>query len=232
VRSFVVGPDPVSPSGVVPVFPLPGVVFFPRTALPLHIFEPRYRTMVRDAIEGEKLISVALLRPGWEANYIGNPAFHPVGTVGRIENLESLPDGRFNLRLIGLQRVRFGKVVEAEPYRRVRIAPLVETAVDDDDEAIVAAKLDLLASHGCLLRELTSTEQQGFVLDERIPFETAVNGACANLPVDPSVRQSLLEENDLHERHRRAAVLLDEVLERILHLKAMRSRDEGGSDLN
>ena len=64
------------------------------------------------------------------------------------------------------------------------------------------------------------------------PIETAVNGACANLPVDPAMRQSLLEEDDLYRRFQRTSEILNEVLERVLHLKALRSRDEGGSGLN
>jgi Lon protease-like protein len=222
----------VSASGKVPVFPLPGVVFFPRTVLPLHVFEPRYRAMVRDAIDGEGLIAVSLLRPGWEADYTGSPQFHDIGTVGRIEDLEPLEDGRFNLRLVGMQRVHLGEWIKEQPYRLVRVAPISESSVDENADPIVAAKLDLLASHGCLVRELAPAGGQGIVLDDRMPFETAVNGACANLPVDPSVRQSLLEEDDLITRHRRASELLDDVLKRVLHLKALRSRDEGGNDLN
>jgi Lon protease-like protein len=221
-----------SPSGLVPVFPLPGVVFFPRTILPFHVFEPRYRAMVRDAIAGEALIAVALLRPGWEANYEGEPAFHETGTVGRIEDLVSLSDGKFNLRLVGLQRVAFGEVVRSKPYRLVRVRALGESTVDESDPAIRAGKLDLLASHGCLMRELTDGTEAGAVFDERIPFETAVNGACANLPVEPAVRQSLLEENDLLARHRRASALLDEILARVFRLKALRSSDEGGPGVN
>ena len=78
-----------------------------------------------------------------------------------------------------------------------------EVGGDDASPGIRAAKLDLLASHGCLVRELTDRGGQGIVLDERIPFDTAVNGACANLPVDPAVRQALLEESDLLRRHAR-----------------------------
>jgi hypothetical protein len=222
----------VSPSGLVPVFPLPGVVFFPRTILPLHVFEPRYRAMVRDAVASEGLIAVALLRPGWEASYEGEPAFHETGTLGRIEDLERLPDGKFNLRLVGLQRVAFGEVVGSKPYRLVRVQPLAESAVDESEPSIHAAKLDLLASHGCLMRELTDRTDASAVLDDRIPFETAVNGACANLPVEPAVRQSLLEEGDLRERHRRASALLDDILTRVLRLKALRSTDDGGPGLN
>jgi Lon protease-like protein len=188
--------------------------------------------MVRDATAGEGLIAISLLQPGWESDYEGSPAFHDVGTVGRIEDLEPLEDGRFNLRLVGAQRVRFETQVRERPYRLVRVTPLSETRVDEDSNRIVSAKLDLLASHGCLVRELAPVGEQGIVLDDRIPFETAVNGACANLPVDPALRQSLLEENDLLERQQRALDLLDEVLKRVLRLKALRSRDEGGSELN
>ncbi len=219
-------------SGLVPVFPLPGVVFFPRTVLPLHVFEPRYRAMVQESVAGEGLIAVSLLLPGWETNYQESPAFHEVGTMGRIEDLDELEDGRFNLRLVGLKRVSFGAVVRSKPYRLVRACQLPETEVDEDDPEIRDAKLDLLASHGCLLRELMPEEGHGVVLDDRIPFETAVNGACANLPVDPALRQDLLKENDLWERHRRAALILNDVLERVLRLKALRSREEGGGDFN
>ena len=175
--------------------------------------------MVSDAVAGEGLIVVSLLRPGWEQDYEGSPPFHEVGTLGRIENLERLPDGRFNLRLVGLQRVVVGDAVRERPYRLVRLTSLKETCVDESDPRVRAAKLDLLASHGCLLRELLDGEGCGIVLDDRIPFETAVNGACANLPVDPTLRQALLEENDLRERHRRAAAMLDNVLQRVMRLK-------------
>lgn len=219
-------------SGLVPVFPLPGVVFFPRTVLPLHIFESRYRDMVRDAVAGEGLIAVSLLLPGWEANYDQSPAFHPVGTVGRIEDLEPLGDGRYDLRLVGLKRVSFGEVTRLRPYRTVRVVPLAECGVDEEDPGIRAAKLDLLASHGFLLRELMPDLGHGVVLDEHIPFEAAVNGACANLPVDPTFKQALLEENDLHERHRKASAILNEVLERVLRLKSLRCREQGLEDVN
>jgi Lon protease-like protein len=222
----------VPASKIVPVFPLPGVVMFPRTVLPLHIFEPRYREMIRDATRAEGLLAVALLRPGWEENYEGSPAFHEVATVGRIEDLERSSDGRFYLRLVGLTRVALGEVVGASPYRTVVAREIPEPAVDEDAPAIRSAKLDLLASHGCLLRELTDDPSRGIVLDERTPFETAVNGACANLPVDAAIRQALLEESDLLRRHASVARLLDEVLERVLRLKALRSRDEGNSGVN
>lgn len=218
--------------GVVPIFPLPSVVFFPRTVLPLHVFEPRYRKMVRDTVDGSGLLAVALLRPGWEADYAGSPAFHAVGTLGRIEKLQPLPDGRFDLRLVGLFRVQFGELVREGPYRTVRYRALLETALDEADPSVVRAKLDLLASQGCLARELAAPRAPGIVLDESIPLEAAVNAVCASLPVEPTIRQSLLEERDLARRMRRVAALLDEVLERILRLKSLRSAGGGENETN
>mgnify|MGYP002387737223 FL=1 len=215
-----------------PVFPLPGVVFFPSTVLPLQVFEPRYRTMVLEAMGGERLLAVALLRPGWEEDYEGSPEFHSVGTIGRIAGLEPLHGGRCNLRLVGLQRARLGEAVREAPYRVVRVEPLDERAIDESDPRVTAAKLELLASHGCLLRELTDRPDRGAVLDERTPFEAVVNAACAGLPVDPALRQALLEESDLLERHRRASEILDEILARVLRLKQLRSEDEGGDPLH
>jgi uncharacterized protein len=221
-------------SGVrlVPVFPLPDVVFFPGTVLPLHVFESRYRLMVKDALAAERSIAVALLRPGWEQEYAGSPAFHEIATVGRMQDVETTADGRYLFRLVGVERVRLGDVVQDAPYRIVRAASLPEAPIDDADPDVRRGKLDLLASQVCLARELTGTEHSGLVLDDSLSFEAAVNGACAMLPIDNAIRQTLLELDDLRERHRRAAGILDEILERVLRLKSMRGRDEGSSGLN
>lgn len=219
-------------SRLVPVFPLPDVVFFPKTVLPLHVFESRYRAMVRDALAADRCLAVALLRPGWEREYERGPAFHDVATVGRMEEVETTADGRFLFRLVGTGRVRLGDVVRDTPYRVVRALDLPEDALDDDDPAVRRAKLDLLASQICLARELSGNEHSGLVLDDSLSFEAAINGACAILPIETSIRQSLLELDDLLERHRRASAILDEILERVLRLKSMRGRDEGPTGLN
>ncbi|HZN54391.1 MAG TPA: LON peptidase substrate-binding domain-containing protein [Candidatus Polarisedimenticolaceae bacterium] len=219
-------------SRVLPVFPLPDVVFFPKTVLPLHVFEMRYRSMVRDALAADRTIAVALLQPGWERDYAHAPAYFPVATAGRMDDVETTADGRFYFRLSGLCRVRLGEVVRDSPYRLVRASEIPERTVDDADAGIHHAKLDLIASQVCLVRELTGREHPAIVLDEGISFEAAVNGACAGLPTEPAARQALLELDDLLERQRRAAAILDEILGRVLRLKAMRSRDEGESGPN
>jgi len=87
---------------LVRLFPLPNVVFFPKTVLPLHIFEPRYREMVSDALQGDGLIGMTLLKEGWEQNYNGSPPIHRVGCLGRICKSERMNDGRYNIILYGI----------------------------------------------------------------------------------------------------------------------------------
>jgi Lon protease-like protein len=192
------------------VFPLPNVVFFPETVLPLHVFEERYREMVQDCSSGEGLIAMALLRPDWEEDYLGSPAIHRVGTVGRIRNLEPLPDGRFTLELVGLARAEYTEIPSPGPYRLVHVEPKPESAVDDADGEVQDAKLELLTLHGTLLAQVR--DEGAIFPDQRLSFEAAVNRACACLPVEPALRQLLLEEDDLRQRHSRATTLLESVL--------------------
>ena len=204
----------------IPVFPLPDVVFFPGTVLPLHVFEARYRAMVKDALQADRMIAVALLQPGWEQRYAGNPECFPVATAGRMEELSTTPDGRYYFKLAGLVRVRLGEVLSDAPYRLVRAEEIPERPVDETDPQVRRKKLDLLATQVCLVRELTGSDSPRLVLDERMSFAAAVNAACASLPTEAATRQELLELDDLMERHRRAALILDEILERVVALKS------------
>ena len=115
----------------VPLFPLPNAVLFPGVPLPLHIFEPRYRDMVRDAERGEaRLIGMVLLRGEWRKEYYGCPEIYPVGCAGRMVSVEPLADGRYNILLHGVreftvvderqgrQLSRRRSALAAEPGRR------------------------------------------------------------------------------------------------------------------
>src|SRR5688500_5811529 len=117
-------------SGEVPVFPLPSLVLLPDVVAPLLVFEDRYRTMVADALEGERLVAMALLKPGWETQYAGNPPVHERVCVGSIVSHEKLDDGRYKILLYGLFRARIVEEVQAVPYRRVRVEVLPEPDAD------------------------------------------------------------------------------------------------------
>lgn len=98
--------DPAEFTGEVRLFPLPNVVLFPHAILPLHIFEPRYRELMQAALADDQCITLALLAPGWEADYEGRPPLQPLACLGRVTTHQRLPDGRYNLLLEGLARVR------------------------------------------------------------------------------------------------------------------------------
>ena len=101
----------------IPIFPLPNVVLFPNVFLPLHIFESRYREMVKDALASDRIIGMVLLQPGYEANYEGRPPVYPVGCAGVITHSEPLPDGRFNIVLHGSNRFRV--MLSEDEYARL-----------------------------------------------------------------------------------------------------------------
>ena len=110
-------------SGTARLFPLPNLVLFPHVLQPLHVFEPRYRELVEEALAGDRLIAMALLAPGWEADYEGRPPLQPTACLGRIVTHHRLEDGRFNLLLAGLQRIRL--VRELAPAKSFREAEAV-----------------------------------------------------------------------------------------------------------
>src|SRR5262249_5933389 len=113
--------------GVARLFPLPNLVLFPHVMQPLHIFEPRYRQMTADALAADRLITPALLKPGWEADYEGRPDLFEVACLGRIVAEQRLEDGRFNILLRGLARVRVLKEIkQGKPYRSARVEVLTE----------------------------------------------------------------------------------------------------------
>jgi hypothetical protein len=116
-------------SGELPLFPLPGVILYPCSLLPLHIFEPRYRAMVADALAGDGCIGMATLKPGWEADYNGNPPIHEVVCLGKILESKPLADGRYDIVLCGVKRARIEAVVKDAPYRAARVELLDDRPV-------------------------------------------------------------------------------------------------------
>ena len=100
-------PPPGEFTGTARLFPLPNIVMFPTVVQGLHVFEPRYRQLVKDALAGDRFVAIALLKPGWEDDYENAPAIEPVACLGRVTWHEKLADGRYNLRLRGAARCAF-----------------------------------------------------------------------------------------------------------------------------
>ena len=114
----------------IPIFPLPNVVLFPNVFLPLHIFEPRYRAMVADALKGDRIIGMTLLRPGFEATYEGRPPVYTTGCAGLITHSEPLPDGRYNIVLRGMEKFQILGEDSSRPYRLAHIEGVPESVTE------------------------------------------------------------------------------------------------------
>src|SRR5476649_2585299 len=138
-------------SDLLPLFPLPNVVLFPNVFLPLHIFEPRYREMVADALASDRMIGMVLLRPGWDHDYEGRPPIYRIGCSGVLTHTERLPDGRYNLVLRGVERFTIVAEDAALSYRRAAIEPLVERPLNAVDRAMIQqqrAKIEAMLGSG------------------------------------------------------------------------------------
>mgnify|MGYP003631148818 FL=1 len=178
----------------VPIFPLAGALLFPRTQLPLHIFEPRYRAMVRDALASDPVI--AMIQPKDERE---PPGLFEIGCLGRIVGSEELADGRFNIVLEGIGRFRIAREATVEtPYRQVD----ADLGGFDDD-----AEPDPLASvqRAEIEREARRyAEALGYAVDwdavGRLDDEMLVNGIAQIAPLDVGSKQALLEASDLASR--------------------------------
>jgi Lon protease-like protein len=193
----------------VPVFPLPNVVFFPKTYLPLHIFEPRYRRMVADAAGGGQCIAMALLKEGWEPEYYGNPPIYPIVCAGRLVSVQPLPDGRSNILLQGLERCDIQAEHFEKPYREATIAVKVRPS-----EARLAPEMrrSLVNTLERYLRTREDTSMWQGVFRDEMSDEVLVNTLSTYLDCTPVEKQFLLEADGLHQQARRLSDLIQFLL--------------------
>jgi uncharacterized protein len=190
---------------ILPLFPLPNVVLFPQMPMPLHVFEPRYRKMVRDALDSHRTIGMTLLQPGWEADYQGRPPVYAVGCAGRIEQSEPLDEGRFNIVLRGSTRFRILQEHEGEPYRLASVVPLKDAV--GEAVALEDLRRRVLAAIGRAADGPTS-----LVLQTELPHDVFVNALCQTLSLAPVERQSLLDCDTILGRYARLLEILDFLL--------------------
>jgi Lon protease-like protein len=196
---------------IIPIFPLPNVVFFPRMPLPLHIFEPRYRAMVRDAVKGARLIGMTLLRGDWQKDYGGRPEIFGVGTVGELARTEELPDGRFDIVLRGLREFVIHRELTRAPYREA-VVSWREPPRDVLDGRMRAGIGDLVLRY---LRRTGRADAETRIVETGVDDETFVNFLAQNLDLEQVEKQALLEAANLDERARRLIDVLEFRLEEL-----------------
>lgn len=207
-----------------PLFPLPNVVLFPKGILPLYVFEPRYRTMMADALQGGQTICMTLLQPGWEADYHGSPEVYRVACVGRVVHHQRLEGGRYNVTLQGETKVAIESFVKDQPYRVARVRPLEEdrswaasSGVDEEVEELLS-----------LFRRVRQGESRVIdiaqMLGGPVNPESLLNTVAMHVNVEARVKQELLELDSLGARFRaivrylRDSAVTQDLLDRTRHM--------------
>ena len=203
--------QPASPATIpaeIPLFPLPETSLFPGVSRPFLIYEPRYREMIADALKGNKIIGMVRLRPGFEKDYDGRPPIYGVGCAGTIEEYEQLPDGRYVILLRGLTTFRIvsedGAPADArKPYRLARIEAVPELLKDEDRVALSTLR-------NRIEKQLVTLLPLGVdPPDPSLEDDEFVNIVAQNFGMPEATRQDLLERNNVVERARALADLLD-----------------------
>lgn len=211
------------------LFPLPNVVLLPGGTQPLQIHEPRYRSMIRDALREESLIAMALLRPGFEADYYTNQArIYPIVCVGRIREHVKVADGRYFINLVGLCRARISKEDRNGEYRQVAVVPMIPgySAIAADGE-YAARNILRKVVYSPEFDDLPRADICREVVNSEMPLSDLVDRLAAELlPRDAvEIRQHMLEELDVF---RRTGTLLNEL--KILHEKRRLRLNRHGED--
>lgn len=177
----------------IPLFPLPDVALFPNSTEPFHIFEPRYRAMVADALQGDSIIGMVLLQPGFEAEYEGRPPVFAVGCAGVIIASEKLPDGRYNIVLRGVTKFRILSEDQSQLYRVAAVEELPETSGTGDPS-------DLAATRRALEKALGAAFPGAQAPPPDLSDEEVIDALSLVLPIEPTQRQELLEAEGSSER--------------------------------
>jgi len=185
---------------ITPLFPLPNVVLFPKTPMPLYIFEERYRTMVREVLAGNGELVIALLRGGSEPGYASLNAIHDIACLGKIETYEELEDGKYNIVVVGLHRVRIVREVQHSPYRMVEVERLEAEAYDERAVDIVERHNQLGGLFAKFTELATGVRQQALELMPQLDFESLVNMVAMTLNLDIEQKQALLEIDNTAQR--------------------------------
>jgi len=219
----------VSVPGVLPIFPLPGTVLLPGEVLPLHVFEPRYRDLVRDALAGHRIFGVVAIQPGFEGEQSGTPPVQSVGCAGLVIRHVELPGGRYLVWLLGVNRFTIREELPAlTRYRQVRIdlepGPRTPRVERDERDGL---RLDLLAALPLLVEGGFRKVQPLTQFLARLDDDQLAAGLAHLLEVGAETRQHMLEAPSAAQRLR----LLQEEVD--LRLKTRPPRPAPGpSELN
>jgi uncharacterized protein len=201
---------------IVPLFPLPNAVLFPKTPMPLYIFEERYRTMVRETLAGNKELVIALSRAGSEFNFASMNAVHEIACLGKIESYEELEDGKYNIVVVGAYRVRIIREVQHSPYQLVEVEKIDDAPMDTLPDDVIQRQNHLGSLFAKFTELATGAKQQATELMPQMDLESLVNMVAMTLNLAIEQKQALLEISDPFQRGDVLIPILQQQLEALI----------------
>jgi len=196
-----------------PLFPLPNAILLPYEMLPLHVFEPRYRALVKDLLEDGRPLGIARLAPGWEGDYEGRPGLQPIVGVGHVVRHEKLPDGRYNILLRGAGRVRIVEELAPErPYREARVSIIEPSVREGVDVAAVSESIRRMIFALCSSRPGPGAGALAELAARATGAGELADIVIAALVTDQGQRLRSLEDPDLGGRVEIAQAAIAELL--------------------
>jgi Lon protease-like protein len=173
----------------IPIFPLEDVMLFPDMSVPLHVYEPRYKALVADALKGNRIIGMVLLRPGYEKDYDRSPSVFQIGCAGVINEVEELPDGEYNIVLGAVTKYRITREEASKPYRIAHVTAIPDLTSETDKAALHDRRQRLEQ----LIRQ--SGGRTGVrAVPDGLSDERLVNGVAQLARIDELDRERLLEQ--------------------------------------
>ncbi|MDX1965153.1 MAG: LON peptidase substrate-binding domain-containing protein [Pirellulales bacterium] len=192
-------------SGITRVFPLPNLVLFPHVMQPMHIFEPRYKALLQEALAGDGLLTLGVLAPGWEGDYEGRPPLLEYGCLCRVMNYHLTDKNTYNVLLVGVRRLQLITELPPEKLYREFQATILEDeyplASEGHRDALQAQLLDVFQR--ALPKLADGPEQLREVLGQRISLGTLCDIISYTLDMPPENKVGLLAETVVDRRAER-----------------------------
>lgn len=192
-------------SGKARIFALPNLVMFPHVMQALHIYETRYRAMLEEALEGDRLIALAVLAPGWEKNYEGRPKLRSTACLCRVATHQRTPEGTYNVLLLGVRRLRLVRELPPKKLFRVVESEILDDEMSGDEPAEAAAELQqrLLAAFKRAMPKIPDAyEQLDQLLGSQITLGMLADIVAYTIDLDLECKMRLLAECDVFQRTR------------------------------
>ena len=187
--------------GIARLFPIPNLVMFPHVVQPLHVFEERYCEMMTDALASDSFVAMPILQPGWEAEYESRPAIGPWACLGRVVLHKRLPEGHFNILLMGLARVKVERELDPlRSFRQAEVSLIDELVPEEDDQAAEALHEQLTEAFRQFLARQVAPDSLQQLPGNIIPLGHLTDLMAYALPLGTGAKQKLLGEPSVLRR--------------------------------